>query len=102
MVAIDLNEVLSAAVADVQSVPLRTIKAARVLAVDNEWVKAQSAADLQVAIEKARLVYNRAQEWRRHCTDEDTLRRNSHLRALALVVLKDCGVRPPWTRRLPS
>ena len=91
MVAIDLNEVLSAAVADVQSVPLRTIKAARVLAVDNEWVKAQSAADQQVAIEKARLVYNRAQEWRRHCTDEDTLRRNSHLRALALVVLKDWG-----------
>ena len=90
MVAIDLNEVLSAAVADVQSVPLRTIKAARVLAVDNEWVKAQSAADQRVYIEKARLVYNRAQEWRRHCTDEDTLRRNSHLRALALVVLKDC------------
>jgi hypothetical protein len=94
MVAIDLNEVLNAAAGDVQSVPLRTIKAARVLVVDNEWVQAQSAADQQGAIEKARIVYNRAQEWRRHCTDEDTLRRNSHLRVLSLVVLKDWGSSP--------
>ena len=91
MVAIDLNEVLTAAANEVQAVPLRTIKAARVLVVDNEWVQAQSAADQQGAIEKARIVYNRAQEWRRHCTDEDTLRRNSHLRVLSLVVLKDWG-----------
>ena len=92
VVAIDLIEVLTAAAGDVQSVPLRTIKAARVLVVDNEWVQAQSAADQQGAIQQARIVYNHAQEWRRRCTDEDTLRRNSHLRVLSLVVLKDWGL----------
>ena len=87
--AINLSEVLTKAVEDVQSVPLRTIKAARVLVVDSEWAGAQSASDQQVAIDLARAVYNRCQEWRRHCSDGDTLRRNSHLRVLSLSILKD-------------
>ena len=87
--ASNLSEVLTKAIEDVQSVPLRTIKAARVLVVDSEWAGAQSASDQQVAIDLARAVYNRCQEWRRHCSDGDTMRRNSHLRVLSLSILKD-------------
>ena len=84
-------DVLTAAAEDISSIQLSTIKAARALVIDSEWVQAQSAADQQGAIENARIVYNLAQKWRRHCTDEDTLRRNSHLRVLTLVILKDWG-----------
>ena len=56
--AINLSEVLTKAIEDVQSVPLRTIKAARVLVVDSEWAGAQSASDQQMAIDLARAVYN--------------------------------------------
>ena len=89
MVAIDLAQVLTQAVDDVKSVPLRTIKAARVLVADSEWVQAQTVDARRAAIELARDVYNACQEWRRHCHDGETLRRNSHLRVLSLAVLKD-------------
>ena len=81
----DLIDVLTAAAEDISSIQLGTIKAARALVIDSEWVQAQSAADQQGAIEKARIVYNLAQEWRRHCTDEEMLRRNSRAPALSLV-----------------
>ena len=91
MVQIDLIDVLTAAAGDVQSVPLRTIKAARVLVIDSEWVQSQSDDEQNAAIDKARIVYNRAQDDLQQCTDGDTLRRNSHLRVLSLLVLKDWG-----------
>ena len=43
---IDLIDVLTAAAGDVQSVTLRTIKAARVLVIGSEWVQSQSGSRL--------------------------------------------------------
>ena len=81
MVAIDLAQVLTQAVDDVKSVPLRTIKAARVLVADSEWVQAQTVDDRRAAIELARDVYNACQEWRRHCH----LRRVRHPRGRSIA-----------------
>ena len=98
MVQIDLIDVLTAAAGDVQSVPLRTIKAARVLVIDSEWVQSQSDDEQNAAIDKARIVYNRAQDDLQQCTDGDTLRRNSHLRVLSLLRVKLQFVSSQWKK----
>ena len=95
MVAADLQQVLNQAVNDVRAVSLRAITACRALVADGEWAAGQAEPDREAAVELARQVYQRCQERRRHCQDGDSLRCNSHLRCLALSVLKEWGDSAP-------